>query len=724
MAILPATTDPLSGVVCFFPEAVPEGGSQQNGNGLLTLQVMDYSRRTTCIWPPLSNLVPSGAREKAINVLVTNKTNNVILKYRNLMEQSILSSFSVRKSTRLSTRPTKCFTPAGTTVKKMKDLGKPISASEPRNGRAVSLIKGMLQKENSLSSQKTVHDLSECESNVIPKSGYFPDKNDESVFLKCDSQDSPQAISVSDISPECALKASLMVSPKKRKSDDENEAVGFNLSPVKTPRASPPDRVVQCHRTPIRSPVLNSPETPKSSKLAPIECKSTPRRLFGSPQKKVSESMASLLFKQKKDSYLTPEKNSPRKFKPVQLYKSEIHPYQSAKRSLHTAKPEFLVGREKEEAEIEKFVTDKIKQHGSGSMYISGAPGTGKTAVVSHILDSIKVQHSNVNVAFINCMMLKDSNTVFKQLLDQLGESVTKVKDAMKTLEKVFTSIATPVLLVLDEIDQLDSKHHHVLYQIFEWPTLPNSKLILIGIANALDLTDRILPRLQASSVCQPVLLNFPPYTVSQITEILKNRLQKECVLEPAAISFCARKISAVAGDARKALDVCHRAIELIESDVRGQQVLKPTDCNSPTKKHQTPVKKVSVMHISKVMSEVYGSSVQSANSGDHELPLQQKLAICSLLLLVKSGKFKEVPLGKLHETYSTVCKRQHVAPVDQGEFYSVLSLLDARGVMAMKKAKETRLIKISLKLDEHELEQTLKDKTLLAAILTDKFTK
>ena len=36
-------------------------------------------------------------------------------------------------------------------------------------------------------------------------------------------------------------------------------------------------------------------------------------------------------------------------------------------------------------------------------------------------------------------------------------------------------------LLVLDEIDQLDSKHQDVLYRIFEWPALKDSKLILVG---------------------------------------------------------------------------------------------------------------------------------------------------------------------------------------------------------------------------------------------------
>ena len=47
------------------------------------------------------------------------------------------------------------------------------------------------------------------------------------------------------------------------------------------------------------------------------------------------------------------------------------------------------------------------------------------------------------------------------------------------------------------------------------------------GIANALDLTDRILPRLQARPKCKPELLNFPPYTKDQIVAVLTDRLQK-----------------------------------------------------------------------------------------------------------------------------------------------------------------------------------------------------
>ena len=66
-------------------------------------------------------------------------------------------------------------------------------------------------------------------------------------------------------------------------------------------------------------------------------------------------------------------------------------------------------------------------------------------------------------------------------------------------MEDYVVAAQSPILLVLDEIDQLDSKSQQVLYSVYELPHLTNSMLTLVGIANALDLTDRILPRLKVS---------------------------------------------------------------------------------------------------------------------------------------------------------------------------------------------------------------------------------
>ena len=82
-------------------------------------------------------------------------------------------------------------------------------------------------------------------------------------------------------------------------------------------------------------------------------------------------------------------------------------------------------------------------------------------------------------------------------------------------------------LLVLDELDELSSRKQSILYTVFEWPTLRNSRVLLVGIANALDLTDRVLPRLQARLDIHPTLMHFAPYTRQQIIDIITDRLKQ-----------------------------------------------------------------------------------------------------------------------------------------------------------------------------------------------------
>ena len=69
------------------------------------------------------------------------------------------------------------------------------------------------------------------------------------------------------------------------------------------------------------------------------------------------------------------------------------------------------------------------------------------------------------------------------------------------------------------------------------------------------------------------------------------------------------------------------------------------SECNSPKKSPEVP-KKISVAHINKVLSDVYGSG--TAASQQETIPLQQKLVMCSLLLMLKQGKMKEVTVGKV----------------------------------------------------------------------------
>ncbi|XP_048579627.1 cell division control protein 6 homolog isoform X3 [Nematostella vectensis] len=414
----------------------------------------------------------------------------------------------------------------------------------------------------------------------------------------------------------------------------------------------------------------------------------------------------------------------------LSLGRAEGQCYSAVKKALHTGAPDNILCRDTEIKAVTKFLEKHVQKKKPGSLYISGAPGTGKTACLTMVIRDMK-EVSDCPVTFINCMSLQHSHAIFAKIIEELGiEEKVATKDAQKVLERKFTAPGPMRILILDEMDQLETKNRDVLYTMFEWPSLPKSKLVLIGIANALDLTDRILPRLQARPKCKPELLNFPPYTRNQISTILQQRISQTegetPVLDTPAIQFCARKVAAVAGDIRKALDICRRAVEVVESDVRKQHILQPTKYENAQTKGElsspTPTaKKVSLGHIASVVSDVYGSRIMANSSGSQPtIPLQQKLLVCTLLLMLKQGKVKEVILGKLHETYSNVCKKRQVNQVTQDDFIALCKLLETRGIITLKKAKEMRMIKVSLKIDENEVDFALQDKTLLSAILQD----
>ena len=178
-----------------------------------------------------------------------------------------------------------------------------------------------------------------------------------------------------------------------------------------------------------------------------------------------------------------------------------------------------------------------------------------------------------------------------------------------------------------------------------------------------------------------------------------------------------AAKISALSGDVRKALDVCRRALELSEVNIKKQALLKP-NANSDS------FKPVDIPQILKIVNEVYcnSSATASLQRANSDLPLQQKIIVASLLLMTSYGVrvVKEVRLGKLHETYTKLCKKRGMTAVNLSEVASMCTMLEARGFFAARSSPNTKDIRLSLRIDEDEVEAALKDKTLLSGIIKD----
>jgi len=490
----------------------------------------------------------------------------------------------------------------------------------------------------------------------------------------------------------------LLCSPKKAKSPRKP------MHPAKSPARS---------LIPVRSP--RKAATPvKSPRKGAANLFSSPVKNGASPAKAATPSLPA-----------TPT-----------LFKADLSQFQSARQALHTGPPGELLCRADQVNAMSSWIDEHLLKKSPGSLYVSGAPGTGKTATLTHLLNTKLTKQRTV---FINCMVLKSSVAIYKEVAKQLNKKSTakSEKEALKEIEKVVTAKGDMILLVLDEVDQLESKNQDVLYTVFEWPALAGSRLSLVGIANTLDLTDRVLPRLQIKDCYRPTLLHYPPYNKLQIIQIITKRLEMNGVpndvIAPRAIAYLAGKISTLSGDIRKALDVCRRALEQAEGSVRKQALLKPLTprgLNSPTKsphkgykvpKSLPKIGQVDLPQIMRVINQVYGSKLSTCMSaGSGGLPNQQKILLSSLLLMVLKGTSKEVTLGRLVQTYTKVCKKRDLTASEEAECVGMIQGLESRGMVNYVSKGAPRYAKITLRLDEKEVEMALEDKALLASILGD----
>lgn len=207
-------------------------------------------------------------------------------------------------------------------------------------------------------------------------------------------------------------------------------------------------------------------------------------------------------------------------------YKKELHDkFTLASNELQlSAIPQSLPCREKERQKIYDFLHNAIRNGGrQATLYISGVPGTGKTATVMEVVRSLQHEAEQHTIPYfkfvkINAMHLAHPLHAYRDILFKLTGQIQGTTAAIESLQQHFaieSSRPTTVLLV-DEIDFLATRKQEVLYNLFEWPSLPNSKLLVLGIANTMDLPERLLPKISSRASMERV--PFAPYTARQVS--------------------------------------------------------------------------------------------------------------------------------------------------------------------------------------------------------------
>lgn len=278
--------------------------------------------------------------------------------------------------------------------------------------------------------------------------------------------------------------------------------------------------------------------------------------------------------------------------------------------------------RSLEQQSIEAYIRKGLDTVGGyHSLYISGMPGTGKTASV---LASIKklsgLSKRKVIKEFqcflINGMKINNNNMIYKQIYSKIFANEAKLNPykCCKLLDEFFKdrisynfnlelrdSRNIHIILIIDEVDCLVTKKMSLLYNIFNWSLYPNAKLIIISISNTIDLPQRTINKV--SSRIGSNQISFKPYQRDELEKILKVTLPNYNLFTNDAIKYCCSKVASISGDIRRILTICKYAEDLWMKKNSGNMY-------NPNLKHQKAL--IQIDDVKTASNELYDKKVSN----------------------------------------------------------------------------------------------------------------
>jgi Cdc6-like AAA superfamily ATPase len=255
--------------------------------------------------------------------------------------------------------------------------------------------------------------------------------------------------------------------------------------------------------------------------------------------------------------------------------------------------PPSMPCREGERKQLLDILDTAIRRGGLGqALYVSGMPGMGKTATMTEVVRELQFRNArgdlpDFNYVEVNAMKLSSPPALYTVLHRALTGVVLPPARACSALDARFSASSTSssslsskkkktkvedltTLLLVDELDFCVTRKQQVLYNLFEWPTRPGAKLIVVGIANVQDMPERLLPKV--ASRLGLGRITFSAYTAKQIETIVTARLQGIPAFSAEAVTMCAKKVCNSTGDVRRALHMCRRAVEIAKARVEAAE--------------------------------------------------------------------------------------------------------------------------------------------------------
>jgi Cdc6-like AAA superfamily ATPase len=242
----------------------------------------------------------------------------------------------------------------------------------------------------------------------------------------------------------------------------------------------------------------------------------------------------------------------------------------------------------------------------------------------------------------------------------------------------------------------LCTKKQDVLYNLFDWPYKRNSKWIVIAIANAMNLPEQVMSKI--SSRLGLTRLNFQPYTHYELEEIVKLRLAELDIFDNDAVMFAARKVAAVSGDARRALEICRRATELAERDYNDN--LKLSKANSLAKRTS-----VNITHVDAAIKQMFSSAKIQALINSSKM---EKFFMKSISILYQKSGLEETTLNKIFEQHNFLCRTENIQPMNRTQLLNICCSLASSKLILLEPSRNIYLQRVRCNMGVDDIDYVL----------------
>lgn len=219
-----------------------------------------------------------------------------------------------------------------------------------------------------------------------------------------------------------------------------------------------------------------------------------------------------------------------------------------------------------------------------------GLPGTGKTTTVKMLFSDIEEKTKKIIPVYINCQIDNTKFAIFSQIYKKLTKrpppaSGTSFKNLFDQVCKILSDKDAVLLVCLDDANYLlyEKEISNVLYTLLR--SHEANEGVRIGVITIIsDMTVDLMQEVdnRVASVFRPSEIYFAPYSESEISEILNQRVMQG--LYPGVLSSDIFELiveqTMKSGDLRVGIDLLKRSALNAEKDAR-KEIVKDDVCRA-----------------------------------------------------------------------------------------------------------------------------------------------